>query len=76
MHFLKNCSDFKHEKFQTEYILEEQLGAVLRMAPKYHPKIAGQGIEYTWEYSKLKFRQEFNNTQAYNLEQKVRNILS
>ena len=59
-----------------EHMLEDKLGAMLRMTPKCHPEIAGQGIEYAWGgYSKLKFRQEFNDGQACNLETNVRKAL-
>ena len=52
------------------YILD-LLKVVLRLTPKYHPEISGRGIEYTWGYSKLKFRTDFNDAVAINLRGNV-----
>ena len=42
------------------------------MSPKYHPEIAGLGIEYCWGKSKLCFRREVNDCKSANL---YRNVL-
>ena len=31
------------------------------LSPKFHPELAGVGIEYSWGMSKQKFRQEIND---------------
>ena len=59
-----------------QYVLEERLNVQLRMTPKCHPEIAGQGIEYVWGYAKLQFRQKFNDMNASNLKENVRAVLS
>ena len=64
---LKNCSDFKNEQTQLQYILT-LLGVDLRLTPKCHPEIAGIGIEYAWGYAKLRFRREFNDAIALHLK--------
>ena len=74
--FLETCDDFKAEKSQMQYVLEERLNVQLRMTPKCHPEIAGQGIEYVWGYAKLQFRQKFNDMNASNLKENVRAVLS
>ena len=74
-YFLRNCDDFKQEKSQMQHVLDDKLGSSLRMTPKYHPEIAGQGIKYAWGYSELRFRLHFNDTQACNLEKNVRAAL-
>ena len=68
LHFLQNCDDFKNEKGQMQFVLEDKLNVKLRMTPKCHPEIAGQGIEYAWGYAKLRFRQHFNDMTAVTLE--------
>ena len=59
-----------------QHILEDKLKVEIRMTPKCHPEIAGQGIEYAWGYAKLRFRQHFNDMTAANLEKNVRAVLS
>ena len=68
LHFLQNCDNFKNEKGQMQFVLEDKLNVKLRMTPKCHPEIAGQGIEYAWGYAKLRFHQHFINMTAVNLE--------
>ena len=67
---LKGCADFKNEKTQMMYICD-LLGARLELTPKCHPEIAGRGIEYAWGYSKLRFRQDFNDAVAAHLRDNV-----
>ena len=75
-HILNQSDDFKNEKSQMKYILEDRLKVRLRMTPKCHPEIAGQGIEYAWGYAKLRFRQYVNDAEGSNLERNVRASLS
>jgi len=37
----------------------KKLGARCVRSPKYHCEIAGEGIEYSWENSKMKYRRTF-----------------
>ena len=57
------CDDFKGETSQLQFIAT-QLGVSVIMTPKAHAELAGQGIEYSWGYAKLKFRQ--NNTSPHD----------
>ena len=45
------------------------------MTQKCHPEISGCDIEYVWGYSKLYFRLHFNDSEAPNLEENVRDLL-
>ena len=58
-----------------EYILVDSIGVKLRMTPKCHLEIAGQGIEYSWGYSKLRYCRYFNDEKANNVEKNVRAAL-
>ena len=49
---LANRHDFKTQKPAMQVLLESR-GHILLMSPKYHPELAGLGIEYTWGYSKM-----------------------
>ncbi|CAM9747901.1 unnamed protein product [Chrysoparadoxa australica] len=57
---LGRCPDFANEKCKLQNLLEES-GHVLLMSPKYHPELAGVGIEYSWGQGKQYFRN--HNTQ-------------
>ena len=55
---LNNCDDFKSELTMLQYAAKRigemrGLSVVVERSPKCHPEIAGEGIEYTWGYSKL-----------------------
>ena len=67
---LRKCSDFKNEISQMMFILN-LLETRLLLTPKCHPEIAGRGVEYTWGYSKLRFRQDFNDAIAKNIKANV-----
>ena len=52
---MKKQEDFMNEK--TLLMLHgEKLGVTIDRTPKCHPEIAGEGIEYGWAFSKLKYR--------------------
>jgi hypothetical protein len=73
---LGTCTDFKNETSQLQHIATE-LGVSVIMTPKAHAELAGQGIEYSWGYAKLYFRQ--HNTagdKAKKLEANIRKALS
>jgi hypothetical protein len=46
------------------------------LMPKCHPEMAGRGIEYTWGYLKLHFRNQFNKAKQKHLEENVRMALT
>jgi hypothetical protein len=54
-HILANCNDFKDEETALEY-LGTQLGVTVKLTPKFHAELAGEGIEYSWAHSKSFYR--------------------
>ena len=52
---LSSLPDFKNEMTLLQY-RAEQLGVEIDCSPKYHPEIAGEGIEYVWGFSKSTYR--------------------
>jgi hypothetical protein len=57
------CEDFQNEKSQLEFVIET-LGGSCLMSPKYHPEIAGEGIEYLWGYVKKIYRVNWSIREA------------
>ena len=51
---LQAMPDFKTERTALQHVVESQ-GHIL-LSPKCHPEVAGVGIEYSWGFSKQKFR--------------------
>ena len=56
-HIMSECHDFKNEMSVLEFT-GESLGVKIDFAPKFHAELAGEGIEYSWGYSKGKYRRE------------------
>ena len=52
---LGECTDFKHEETAIQY-LGTQLGVTVQLTPKFHAKLAGEGIEYSWAHTKAFYR--------------------
>jgi len=52
---LEQCNEFKHE-LSTLQILGQEIGVAVDATPKYHAELAGEGIEYSWGYSKSVYR--------------------
>lgn len=52
---LASCSDFIEEKSMLQKNIKD-LGGECIHSPKYHCEIAGEGIEYSWGNSKMKYR--------------------
>ena len=52
---LSQCSDFLEEETMLQTFVKK-LGARCVRSPKYHCEIAGEGIEYSWGNSKMKYR--------------------
>ena len=58
---MKRCSNFANKKSAMEHLfaqLSEKAEANLKMitSPKYHCKLAGEGVEYAWGFTKRNFR--------------------
>ena len=52
---LANCTDFKEGETALQY-LATQLGVTVRLTPKFHAELAGEGVEYSWAHSKAYYR--------------------
>ena len=52
---MANCPDFLNEMSQLEYVCQ-QLGTKTIITTKYHAEFAGEGIEYSWGFSKSFYR--------------------
>ena len=57
---LQALPDFKNEGTALQHIVESR-GHILLLSPKCHPEVAGVGIEYSWGFSKQKFRRVYND---------------
>ena len=56
-YLMSSCDDFMNEKCQIEHIAEK-LGITVVITTKYHAEYAGEGIEYSWGYSKSLYRRQ------------------
>lgn len=65
------CADVRNQKSLLEKVVYDR-GHVLILSPKYHPELAGVGIEYCWGQSKYRFRNEYNDQEAKNLKANVK----
>ena len=72
---LAACEHFANEKRAIQELVESR-GHILRFSPKYHPEVAGCGIEYCWGKAKQAYRAKINTCQAKDLEENVRELLS
>ena len=54
-HLMRCCQDFMEEETALEH-LATQLGATVRLTPKFHAELAGEGIEYCWAVAKGYYR--------------------
>ena len=68
--FLKDRVDFKNEKSVIEQLFLDN-GHLCVASPKYHPEVAGLGIEYCWGKAKLEFRRYVNDLIAANLKKNI-----
>ena len=46
---------YENEKSILEAIAERR-GVIIKPTPKYHCELAGEGIEYSWGFAKLRYR--------------------
>ncbi len=54
-HLMTECSDFKEEETALQY-LGTHLGVEVILTPKFHAKLAGEGVEYSWAHAKVFYR--------------------
>ena len=66
--------DYQKERSVIEKKLLES-GHLILVSPKYHPELAGLGIEYCWGKGKYDFRNHINDCIAGNLEHNVSTAL-
>ena len=52
---MTECADFKQEETALQY-LGSQLGVTVRLTPKFHAELAGEGVEYSWAHAKAYYR--------------------
>ncbi|CAM9883750.1 unnamed protein product, partial [Ascophyllum nodosum] len=57
---LSNLPDVRNERTALQHTVESR-GHILVLPPKFHPEVAGVGIEYSWGMSKLEYRRELND---------------
>jgi len=50
-YMVQNCPDFLDEMSQLEHVYQ-QLGSTAVITTKFHAEYAGEGVEYSWGYSK------------------------
>jgi hypothetical protein len=50
-----NCQDFKEEETTLQHF-GRQLGVMVRLTPKLHAELAGEGVEYSWAHAKAFYR--------------------
>jgi hypothetical protein len=54
-HMIRGCPDFKEEETALEHLAAQQ-GTTVRLTPKFHAELAGEGIEYSWAHAKGHYR--------------------
>jgi hypothetical protein len=54
-HLMAKCRDFKEEETAIQY-LGTQLGVEVILTPKFHAKLAGKGVKYSWAHAKAFYR--------------------
>ncbi|CAM9150338.1 unnamed protein product, partial [Chrysoparadoxa australica] len=72
---LGRCPDFAKETGMLQKLLESK-GHVLLMSPKFHPELAGVGIEYSWGKAKQDFRSQFKTSSIKALRGMIQKVLT
>ena len=67
---LGGCPDFASETTAMQDLLEKR-GHILVMSPKYHPEVAGEGVECNLGYMKIGYRRKFNDLKPKHLQANV-----
>jgi hypothetical protein len=52
---MRRCRDFQEEETALQH-LGAQLGVEVRLTPKFHAELAGEGVEYSWAFAKAFYR--------------------
>ncbi|CAB1097544.1 unnamed protein product [Ectocarpus sp. CCAP 1310/34] len=71
---LQALPDFKNERTALQHLVESR-GHILLSSPKCHPEVAGVGIEYSWGFSKQKFRRKINDEVPKHLHDNIEKSL-
>jgi hypothetical protein len=50
------CDDFRNEKAHLQVLADHAIGILVDFTPKFHAEMAGEGVEYSWAYSKSCYR--------------------
>ena len=48
---ISNCTDFEEEETMLQ-AMGRSMGVIINRSPKCHPKLAGEGVEYSWGCAK------------------------
>lgn len=48
---LSECEDFVNERTHLQ-VMADAMGVMVDFTPKFHPELAGEGIEYSWGHAK------------------------
>ena len=67
---LGNLPDFSNERTVLQHTVESGW-YILVLPPKFHLEVAGVGIEYSWEMSKLMYRWELNDEVPKHLHRNI-----
>ena len=67
---LSNLPDVRNERTALQHTVESR-GHILVLPPKFHPEVAGVGIEYSWGMSKLEYRRELNDEVPKHLNSNI-----
>jgi len=67
---LAHRRDFREERTLIEKLFAAE-GHIAVASPRYHPELAGNGIEYCWGKAKWCFRRQINNLVSKDLEKNV-----
>jgi len=62
---LKRCHDFATERSEFDKLLRDR-GHIPLFSPKYHPEVAGSGIEYSWGKAKFAYRRTDVNERGFH----------
>ncbi len=55
-HLMAECMNFQNEETALQY-LGTPLGVTVELTPKFHAKLAGKHVEYSWAHAKAFYRQ-------------------
>ena len=56
-YLMGSCRDFLEEETALQF-LGRQLGVQVKLTPKFHAELAGEGVEYSWAHAKGYYRRK------------------